>query len=118
MSNHEFKIGDRISYQIAGMTAPEYGTINAFARVPEYMFVVFDGDVRGKLTPIDECRLGKLTSWWRQDINGKWWNNLTHPDPIPGLIKQASQRISAGEPFNTTAAELGLTPSELKEFLK
>ena len=30
-------------------------------------------------------------------------------------LKEAQRRIDAGEPFNTTAAELGYTPGELRE---
>jgi len=30
---------------------------------------------------------------------------------------EAQRRIDLGEPFNTTAADLGLTPSELREML-
>ncbi len=32
-------------------------------------------------------------------------------------LKEAQRRIDLGEPFNTTAAELGLTPWELTELL-
>ena len=32
--------------------------------------------------------------------------------------RQARQRLDAGEPFNTTAAELGLTPHELEVLLE
>lgn len=31
---------------------------------------------------------------------------------------EAQRRIDLGEPFNTTAADLGLTPSELREMLE
>jgi hypothetical protein len=34
----------------------------------------------------------------------------------PELI-EAQRRINAGEPFSTTAAELGMTPAELSEML-
>jgi len=32
-------------------------------------------------------------------------------------LNEAIDRINAGEPFNTTAAELGFTPKELRELL-
>jgi len=33
-------------------------------------------------------------------------------------LEQAARRIEAGEPFNTTAAELGFTPEELAELFE
>ena len=32
-------------------------------------------------------------------------------------MAEAQRRIDAGEPFSTTAAEMGLTPAELSEML-
>ena len=33
-------------------------------------------------------------------------------------LKEAQRRIDMGEPVSTTAAEMGLTPNELKEMLE
>ena len=33
-------------------------------------------------------------------------------------LNEAIDRINAGEPFNTTAAQLGFTPDELRELLE
>ena len=33
-------------------------------------------------------------------------------------LNEAIDRMAAGEPFNTTAAELGFTPDELRELLE
>ena len=37
---------------------------------------------------------------------------------IVGELIEAPRRIDAGEPFNTTAAELGYTPGELRELFE
>jgi len=49
-----------------------------------------------------------MTNWTSiHDAAAKMFSNLD----------EAQRRIDAGEPFNTTAAELGYTPGELRELL-
>jgi len=66
------KVGDRVSYQCAGMSQPEYGTVTGIPRIPSGLFVTFDGDKRGKFTDRAWLRAGEVPSWWQQDKDGKW----------------------------------------------
>ena len=73
----DFKQGDTISFQTAGMVAPKYGVINRIARQPGYAFVLFDHIGYGVITPLAACKPGIHPSWWHQDAEGRWHSERT-----------------------------------------
>jgi hypothetical protein len=72
MAHKQFTSGDCVSYQHAGMKFPEYGIINAIARIEGHAFIRFGSDQHGKLTHLDDCKSGFVQSWW-EERDGKWY---------------------------------------------
>jgi hypothetical protein len=66
------KLGDRVSYQVAGMAQPEYGLVTGHPRLDHGLFVAFGNETRGKFCDFRDLMLGECPSWWEQDADGKW----------------------------------------------
>jgi len=75
MKYRKIEIGDRVSYQCAGMAQPEYGVVSGFPRLQHGLFIRFDGEQQGKFVDLTWLRQGQRPSWWRQDADGKWHCN-------------------------------------------
>lgn len=74
LKQSDFRIGDPVSYQVAGLSKPEYGYVSGFPQLEHGLFVRYGSEQRGKFTDLRDIKKNHVSSWWYQDENGKWWS--------------------------------------------
>lgn len=78
------KVGDRVSYQVAGMAQPKHGLVTGHPRLDHGLFVAFGNETRGKFCDIAPLRMGHLPSWFEavphpSDPNLTSWRTIDDP---------------------------------------
>ena len=62
----DVSVGDPVSYQSAGMTAPKHGVVTGIPHLSHGLFVRYEGEQRGRFEDIAWLRKGHLKSWYKE----------------------------------------------------